>query len=66
MEIGSVVKFFLADEVRLEKGRALRHCRTCSGSKSCPQRSSQISIFVEGGNQSHTKHFKVYKWTNPD
>jgi len=26
MEIGSVVKFFLADEVRLEEGRVLRQC----------------------------------------
>ena len=50
MEIGSVVKFYLADSVRLVKGRASKQRVLCVGSKSCPLRSGQISIFVEGGN----------------
>jgi len=55
LKYGSAVKFFLSDEVRLEKGRALRHRRTRGGLKSCPQRSSHISSFVEGGNEQQKK-----------
>ena len=60
MGIGSVVKFYLADAVRLVKGRASKQRVLCVGSKSCPLRSGQIPIFVEGGTILLTNNRKNY------
>jgi hypothetical protein len=53
--MGSVVKFYLAHEVRLVEGRDLKQLRTSIGSNSCPLRSSPIDLVVEDGILKKTK-----------